>query len=166
VLKIHRIGVINLHPEFLPYNRVWHTPTLAIGRDSFTEYRHFMPRHRYGDSSPRNSWNIALRYRRTRYTAVLWKLELEIFKEAWPAISSGTYRRKPQSLKEGSAHNKKDIESIRCIDLDKQIKAGNLIGLLRALTTNNIKESAYFEMNGKQYLMQLHIEPNKDDNEK
>lgn len=30
VLEIPKIGFLNLHPAYLPYNKGWHTPTWAI----------------------------------------------------------------------------------------------------------------------------------------
>jgi hypothetical protein len=50
-----------------------------------------------------------------------------------------------------------DIRSIQFVDINEQVKSGDLIRLLRALTTNDITESAYFKVNGKLYRMQLHI---------
>jgi hypothetical protein len=85
------------------------------------------------------------------------KLEFEVFKEAWPFLVSRTYTRKPQLLNERPTHRKTDITSLQFVDLNKEVKAGDLIRLLRALTTNDINESAYFEVDGKLYRMQLRV---------
>ena len=59
-------------------------------------------------------------------------------------------------------HKKSDLALIQKIDLEKNVKTKDLIRQLKALTTNNIKEAAYFETNGKKYRLQIHIEKNDD----
>ncbi len=159
VLEIPKHGVINLHPAYLPYNRGWHTPSWAILEGTpYGATLHFMDEGiDTGDIIHQKQIEILPNDTAdTLYKRVM-KLEFEVFKDAWSSIVFGTYSRKPQLLKEGSTHNKKDIKSIQFIDLNKQVKSGELIRLLRALTTDDIKESAYFETNGKLYRMQLRI---------
>lgn len=159
VLQIPKHGVVNLHPAYLPYNRGWHTPTWAIWEGTpYGATLHFMDEGMdTGDIIHQKQIEILPNDTAdTLYKRVM-KLEFEVFKEAWPSLVSSTYSRKPQPLKEGSAHKKIDITSIQPVDLDKSVKSGDLIRLLRALTTNNTKESAYFEADGKLYRMQLRV---------
>ena len=159
VLKIPRYGVLNLHPAYLPYNRGWHTPTWAIWEGTpYGATLHFMEEEidrgdiihqKQQDILPEDTADTL--YKRVK------KLELEVFKEAWSYIESAKYTRKPQGSTEGTRHNRVDIASLQCVDLDAQIKAGDLIRLLRALTTNKINESAYFRVYGNLYRMQLSI---------
>ncbi len=157
VLSIPKYGALNLHPAYLPWNRGWHTPTWAIWDETpYGATLHFM-------NEEVDAGDIVYQKRmRVRpddtadslYRRVL-KLEYEAFKEAWPSIVSGTYTRKPQTSNEGSYHRKEDIKSIQRLDLQAVSKTEDVIRRLRALTTNNIGEAAYFEVKGKKYRMQI-----------
>ena len=160
VLEIPKYGVLNLHPAYLPYNRGWHTPTWAIWDNTpYGATLHFMDEMvDAGDII--NQKRIEIHpddtadslYKRVKLT------ELEVFKEAFPTLLSCTYNRKPQTIENGSIHKKMDIDSIQFIDLNEQIKVDDLIRQLRALTTNDISESAYFKIKEKSYRIQLHVE--------
>lgn len=164
VLEIPKRGVLNLHPAYLPYNRGWHTPSWAICEGTpYGATLHFVDRgidkgdiiyQKQIDILPHDTADTL--YQRVK------KLELEVFKEAWPSIVCGGYIRKPQTAKEGTMHRKTDIESIQGVDLNSLTKAGELIRRLRALTTNNIDEAAYFNINGEKYRMQLRIIKDKN----
>ena len=159
VLELPAQGVMNLHPAYLPYNRGWHTPTWAIlDGTPYGATLHFMDDGiDTGDIIHQKEIEVLPRDTAdTLYKRVM-KLELEVFKEAWPYILSGKYPRKPQPLGEGSVHSKADITSIQFVDLHHQAKAGDLIRRLRALTTNDITEAAFFETEGKRHRMQLRV---------
>lgn len=159
VLSIPKHGVLNLHPAYLPYNRGWHTPSWAIWEKTpYGGTLHFMDEgidtgdiihQKKIDILPSDTADSI--YRKTL------SLELDIFKEVWPFIASERYFCKKQPVYNGSVHTKKDIASIQHVDLDEKIKAGDLIRRLKALTTNNIKEAAYFKEGGKAYRMQIKI---------
>ena len=164
VLEIPEHGVLNLHPAYLPYNRGWHTPSWAIWEETpYGATLHFMDEGLdTGDIIHQKRTEILPDDTAdTLYKRVM-KLEFEVFKEAWASILSGTYTRQPQPLKEGTTHQKQDIKSIQFVDLNEPVKSGDLIRRLRALTTNDIKESAYFEVNNRLYRMQLHIVEDKN----
>jgi methionyl-tRNA formyltransferase len=157
VLSIPKYGALNLHPAYLPWNRGWHTPTWAIWEEMpYGATLHFM-------NEEVDTGDIVYQKRmRVRpddtadslYRRVL-KLEYEAFKEAWPSIVNGTYTRKPQTSNEGSYHRKEDIKSIQRLDLRAVSKTEDVIRRLRALTTSDIEEAAYFEVKGKKYRMQI-----------
>ena len=152
-------GVINLHPAYLPYNRGWHTPTWAIWEGTpYGATLHFMDEGiDTGDVIHQKQIQVLPKDTAdTLYKRVL-SLEFEVFKEAWTSVVSGSYSRKPQSVREGSTHKASDIASLQFIDLNKRVKAKNLIRLLRALTTNNVGDGAYFEVDGQRYQIQLYI---------
>lgn len=159
VLEIPRHGVINLHPAYLPHNRGWHTPSWAIWEGTpYGATLHFVDEGiDTGDIIHQKQIEILPDDTADSLYQRVKRLEFEVFQEAWPSIVSHIYTRKPQSPKEGTKHRRADIASIQPVDLNAQVKAGDLIRLLRALTTNNIKESAYFEADGKRYRMQLRI---------
>jgi methionyl-tRNA formyltransferase len=86
-------------------------------------------------------------------------LELEVFKEAWPALVERSYRRTPQDPGAGSFHRRRDLDArgVREIDLNKVVRAGDLIDRMRALTTNKVDEAAYFIRDGVKYYIQVKI---------
>jgi methionyl-tRNA formyltransferase len=89
------------------------------------------------------------------------KLEYGVFKEAWPQLASGTNARKAQSISEGSSHGKDAITSIQRIDLKAPPDAGEVLRRLRALTTSEVSEAAYFEVDGTKHRLQLVFPPKK-----
>jgi methionyl-tRNA formyltransferase len=167
-LSLPRFGVINLHPAYLPHNRGWHTPSWAILEDSPAGATlHFMDsgvdtgdiiHQKQLRASPGDTAN-------TLYSRIK-ELEFEVFIEAWPQIESGTYKRQAQNPLQGSSHKRSDMlkPDIQRIDLEEQVQAGILLKRLRALTTNKIEESGYYEVDGKRYYVQLAIhEANTED---
>lgn len=161
VLKTPRLGCINLHPAFLPYNRGWHTPSWALLENTpIGATLHFMDEGvDTGDIIhqeqlyPQPDDTAHSLYNRLKI------LELEVFKSAWPLIASGAYKRQPQDVLAGTKHNRQDLfaESIQHINLDAPTTGRQLFRRLRALTTNNIEEAAYFEVDGNRYHIQVII---------
>ncbi len=163
VLEIPRIGVLNLHPALLPYNRGWHTPSWAIlDGTPIGATLHFMDSGLdTGDIVTQievEAWpedTADTLYRR------LVDLEVELFRQAWPLLASGSPPRQPQSINEGSGHNKADLasDSIRRLDLDAVKPVKEVLQTIRALTTNNVSEAAYFDVGGRRYMVQVSITP-------
>lgn len=161
VLEIPRIGVLNLHPAYLPYNRGWHTVSWAILEDTpIGATLHFM------DEGIDTGYivyqkQVSIRPNDTAHTLYqrVKQVELEVFREAWPLICSKYPPRKPQDLNRGTMHLRKDLFSpeIQRLNLDQIVKIGELLKKLRALTTNNLNEAAYFEVDGKRYRVQISI---------
>jgi len=157
VLSIPKCGVLNLHPAYLPWNRGWHTPTWAIWDGTpYGATLHFMSEEIDGGD--------IIHQKRVRvlpgdtadslYKRVM-KLEYEVFKEAWPRVVDGTYTRKPQVLSNGSFHRKEDIKTIRQLDLSEVTNTEKILRRLRALTTSDASEAAYFEANGIKHRVQI-----------
>jgi methionyl-tRNA formyltransferase len=161
MLSIPREGFLNLHPGFLPYNRGWHTPSWAILEDTpIGATLHFMDEGiDTGDIIHQKQLDISPGDTAHSLYQRLMRLEFEVFEEAWPQIVSGTYVRKPQDPRIGTMHRRKDLftSDIQQIDLDAEIKANDLLKKLRALTTNQISEAAYFIAGGKRYRVQVII---------
>ena len=161
VLSVPRIGVLNLHPAFLPYNRGWHTPSWAILEQTpIGATLHFMDA---GVDTGDIIHQLELRVSpgdtaHTLYARLL-ELELKVFAEAWPRLESGQFERKRQDLARGSFHLREDLlqDAVRQIDLDEEMTARDLICKLRALTTNQHAEAAYFEEDGKRFRIQVVI---------
>lgn len=161
VLSIPRIGVLNLHPAFLPFNRGWHTPTWAIMENTpIGATLHFMDLEvDTGDIVHQKRLNVSPGDTANTLYQRLKKLELEVFEEAWPKLAFGSFQRKPQSRGEGTIHRRVELfaERVQQIDLNEMVKTGDLLVRLRALTTNRIEEAAYYEVEGKRYRIQVVI---------
>jgi len=161
-LTLPRTGVLNLHPAFLPYNRGWHTASWAILDDSpFGATLHFMDEgvdtgdivhQRELAVSPADTADTL--YHRVK------RLELQVFREAWPAVEAGTLQRRPQDPRAGSAHRKSDLarDEIRRIDPEAPTRPRDLLRRLRALTTNSPAEAAYVEIDGIRYHVQVTVQ--------
>ncbi len=158
VLDIPKKGVINLHPAYLPYNRGWHTPSWAIlegtpigatmqfmdeGIDTGPIIARQEVKPSPGDTA------------HTLYQKVL-DAEFELFKEVWPLLLSGDLEAKPQP-EDGTAHKASELESVQRIDMDEMTIAGDVIDHLRALTTSDVSEAAYFVEDGKRYRVRVEI---------
>ena len=165
VLDLPRQGMLNLHPAYLPYNRGWHTASWAIlDQTPIGATLHFMDagvdtgdvvHQRALDVLPSDTAH-------TLYQRLL-RLELEVFKEAWPAFAAGNSKRRPQDHALATVHKRRDLldEAVQRIDLDAGVKAGDLIRRLRALTTDRWEEAAYFEAGGKRYRVRVEVREEK-----
>lgn len=166
VLSIPRIGILNLHPAYLPYNRGWHTPSWAIleGTPAGATL-HFMDAGiDTGDIVARQLVEIRPDDTANSLYARLKAAEVGLFKHVWPALVAGTYERQPQSPDEGTAHRRSDLfqPEVQRIDLDTPTTARDLLRRLRALTTNRREEAAYFEEAGRRYRIQVAITLDED----
>lgn len=159
VLSIPKQGVINLHPAFLPFNRGWHTPSWAILDESpYGATLHFMDKEvDTGDIIHQQKLEISDGDTADSIYQKVKLVELQVFKEAWPYLVDETFTRNPQTQSEGTSHKRTDLASQCTIHLDQTVKTGDLIRKLRALTTNNIKESVYYDVGNKRYRIQVRI---------
>lgn len=159
ILASVKIGVLNLHPAYLPYNRGWHTSTWSILNNTpYGSTLHFMDEHiDTGDIiNQREIIKLPTDTGDTLYKKAL-KLEVDIFKESWPHLVNNTIIRKPQNSLEGTNHTKRDIAPFREIDMNSTIKIKDFITILKACTTNLYEDSAYFIQDGKKYYVQIKI---------
>lgn len=162
ILSLPRYGVLNLHPAYLPYNRGWHTPSWALLEQTpVGATLHFMAvgvdtgdiiRQKQLPVSPGDTAHTL--YQKLK------QLELEVFQEAWPHIANQHYTRFSQDPRAGTTHKRQELFSpdIQCIQLDERVTAGDLIRRLRALTTSQWAEAAYYEVDGKRYRIQVVIQ--------
>lgn len=164
-LRLPRVGVLNLHPALLPYNRGWHTASWAIldGTPAGATL-HFMNEGvDTGDIVHQREQAVSPADTADTLYQRLKRLELEVFKEGWAMIEAGTVRRTPQPPQEGSTHRREDLlrDDVRRIDPDAMVRAGDLLRRLRALSTNAPAEAAFVELDGVRYGVRitLHREP-------
>ncbi len=145
VLHIPRVGVVNLHPAFLPFNKGWNTPSWAILDN--TEYGatlHFME-ETLDTGAIIHQIELAPALTDTADSLYKKVIELEyiVFKEAFEDLVSLQPRRTKQ-IEKGTSYSKKDLIKIQEIELDRKYSGLEIINKLRALTTNNIQESSFF----------------------
>jgi len=161
VLELPREGVLNLHPALLPWNRGWHTPTWGILEGTAVGATlHFMDagidtgdivHQRSLEPDPDDTADTL--YRRLK------DLEVDVFREAWPGLVDGSYRRMPQEAGAGTVHRRRDLfqPSVQRIELEETVTAGDLLRRMRALTTSRWDEAAYFEADGRRYRVQVSV---------
>lgn len=148
ILDIPKMGTLNLHPAYLPWNRGWHTPTWAIYEGTpFGATLHWVDKGL--DSGP-----IALQRKvdiaendtaHTLYQRALAE-ELELFLEAIPMLVTHSLPKIPQK-ENGTTHKKEEIGRIRRLHDDMTLE--HLSRTARALTTNDPNEASYFEHGGE-----------------
>ncbi len=160
LLAMPRLGCFNLHPAFLPYGLVWHTVTWAILEDvPIGATLHMMDEGiDTGDIVHQRELAIGPGDVAGDLYPRLFRLELEVLKEAWPQVAAGTFRRTPQAS-EGTLHRKRDLlaSGVQRLELDETTTARDVLRRLRALTTSNVDEAAYFEEDGARYSVQVRI---------
>ncbi|TDX00049.1 formyltransferase family protein [Dinghuibacter silviterrae] len=160
VLGIPRIGVLNLHPAFLPYNRGWHTPSWAIVEGTpYGATLHFM-------TEALDEGDVVLQREcpplpgdtaHSLYQRVL-ALEGAMFAEAIPLLATLNPPRQPQNSA-GTAHARRDLGLLQPLDPEENVRTGDLLKRLRALTTNKTEEAAYLIEDGRKYFIQVTMTP-------
>jgi len=158
LLSLPRMGCLNFHPSYLPYNRGKHYNFWAIVEE--------VP---FGVSL--NSADKGIDTGDIAYQSLIetsWedtgeslyiKAQEEIvrlFKEKFPDIKTGRIPRVPQDLSKGSFHNSNELEESSRIDLDKGYKARTLLNLLRARTFPP-HPGAWFIDKGQKFQARLEI---------
>ena len=163
ILDAPRIGVLNLHPAWLPYNRGWHPATWALlDGTPFGATLHFMnEKIDAGDivhqkrlvPDPHDTADSL--YRRAM------ELEFEAFREAWPSILNCSPARTPQEITSGTFHRRRDLPAsgVQEIVQNEMVRASDFLNKLRGLTTNRVAEAAYIDVDGKRYRVQIRITP-------
>jgi len=163
VLAIPRLGVLNLHPAYLPYNRGWHTPSWSILEGTpYGATLHFMDEGiDTGDIVHQKEIKINIDdTAHSLYQRVL-QAEYSVFTDCWSDIINESLKRKPQISNKGTAHKPDELLSpqVQMINLNSTIKVKEIFDRLRALSTNDISEAAYFIHDGKKYRVRIDIQP-------
>ncbi|MFA5556091.1 MAG: formyltransferase family protein [Flavobacteriaceae bacterium] len=150
VLDIPTVGFLNLHPAFLPYNKGWNTPSWAIiDQTVYGATLHFMSEKLDGgDIIHQKALKVeSFDTANSLYQKVL-NTEEEVFKEAFESIISLNLN-KTKQLHNGTAYRKSDLQQIREFNLEDMVVIKDFLNKLRALTTNNTNETAYYKEGDK-----------------
>ena len=158
LLEIPKVGFLNLHPAYLPYNKGWHTPSWAIiDKTPYGATLHFMEESLdEGDIINQKQISIASTDTANSLYKKVLALEKEVFIEAFDSLLSLNPPRMKQECK-GTSHIKKDLKEFREIVTSETVEPLALIDKLRGLTTNDKNEAAYFFRNGKKIGVQIEL---------
>lgn len=158
VLELPKIGFLNLHPAYLPYNKGWHTPSWAIIDNSpYGATLHFMTEELDGgDIVAQKELEVKPNFTANELYKSVLEVEKQLFKDTLPNLLS-LDPSKIKQVSKGTSYSKKDLAKVQKIDLNNKVSPIDLINKLRALTTNNIDEAAYFIINEKKYKVQVSI---------
>jgi methionyl-tRNA formyltransferase len=157
-LGMFPMGVVNLHPAYLPYNQgaypnIW---SIVEGTPAGVTMHYIDPRIDTGDIIARRRVPIEpvdtgeTLYRKSEKACV------DLFKETWPAICSGAVSRIPQNRDEGTYHRTSDVQNVDYIDLDREYTARELIDIIRARTFPPYP-GTYFIHRGRKVYLRLQL---------
>lgn len=158
LLSISRLGLINFHPSYLPYNRGKHYYFWNL----VEEVPYGVSIH-YVDEKVDNGdiafqKKIDLSYEdngfslreKGKYAIV------ELFEENFKAIVSGNLPRKKQNHKKGNFHLSNELEMASEIDLEKTYKGKEIINLLRG-RSGFPHGGCHFNIDNKKYEVTIDI---------
>lgn len=158
LIEIPRIGCLNFHPSYLPYNRGKHYNfwTIIEGAQFGVTLHWVNEGIDTGDiafqSRIEKSWEDT---GETLYNKAQREI-LRLFKEKFSDILLGKIPRIPQDLTKGSFHKEMEIDSASRIQLDANYRGRDLLNILRARTFRPYP-GAWFIDNGVKYEIQVEI---------
>jgi methionyl-tRNA formyltransferase len=158
ILNIARLGILNFHPSYLPYNRGKNYNFWTIVEDSpFGVSLHFITDGiDNGDiafqSRIEKNWEDTVK---TLYDKAQREI-VRLFIDNFPRIKEGDIPRIPQDPSKGSYHRANELDLASFIDLDKSYEARNLLNILRARTFPP-HPAAWFKDNGQEYEVRIEI---------
>lgn len=158
LINIPRIGCLNFHPSFLPYNRGKHPNFWALATGTLAGVTiHWVDEGiDNGDiafqSIIETTWedNGQTLYEKAQ------KAILELFEANFAIIKTGKIPRIPQNLSMGSFHYAREIEAASQINLYQNYQARELLNLIRARTFAP-HPAAWFIDNDEKYEVRVEI---------
>ncbi|MDI4480149.1 hypothetical protein E6P72_03450 [Moraxella osloensis] len=150
LINLPKVGFLNLHPAYLPFNKGWHTPSWAILDESkYGATLHFMSEELDGgDIIAQEELEVSSTVTANELYRRALKLEEELFYKNLESLLTLNPIRNKQ-VTSGTSHNKKDLQKIQNINISEKTYPLELLKKLRALTTNNPNEAAYIIIDGK-----------------
>lgn len=158
IIKIPKVGVVNFHPSFLPYNRGKNYNFWTIVEDTpFGVTLHFVDEGiDSGDilfqSSIKKSWEDSggSLYSKAKREIVL------LFQDKYLDIIEGRYVRTVQDATIARTHYSRELDEASRLDLDRKYSCRELLNLLRARTFEG-KPSCYFYADEKRHEVRISI---------
>jgi len=169
IINIFPLGIVNIHPAYLPYNRgaypnVWS----IVDKTPAGVTIHYVDK---GVDSGNIIDQVEIEVTPEDTGESLYdKLEktcIELLARSWPGIAEAPAKVKAdtQDSSEGTSHRVRDTDDIDLIDLDKTYRAGDLLDIIRSRTFPGF-HGAYFEQDSEKYFLRIEIEKEstQDDN--
>lgn len=157
-LKLFKVGCVNMHTAFLPFNRGAHPNVWSIVDDTMAGATiHYMDEN--VDTGPiiaREQLVVTPTDTGASLYRKLEHLAFQLFKQVWPLIRSGYAPGVPQKKRAGSYHMLRDLKHIDKIDLNRAYEAKELINILRARTFPP-HPGAYYEHKGRKVYLRLQL---------
>lgn len=157
VLSLPSMGAVNMHKSYLPYNRGTNPNVWSIIEDPPAGVSiHYMTPD--VDGGPIIDRREVLVYPDDDGRSLYDRLEAEQFEQftdCWPAIRDDEVETIDQPHK-GTYHYYEDFVELWELDLDEEVRVGDLLDRLRALTFPPY-DNAYFEVDGEKYHVDIEI---------
>lgn len=158
LLGLPRLGFINTHPSFLPYNRGKHYNFWALVEQvPFGVSLHFIDQ---GVDTGDIVAQKAVPYDWEDTGGSLYDKALQtmlvLVKEVYPKIRQFHIPRTQQDVRKGSFHVARELDSASHIDIDGIYRARDLLNLLRARTFLGFP-ACWFEENDEQFEVRVSI---------
>jgi methionyl-tRNA formyltransferase len=158
ILDIPTEGCVNVHPGYLPHLRGYYPNVWSIIKDRPAGASiHYMTEDiDAGDIIARTE--VAQHFDdsgRTLYRRIV-NAAVELFKDTWPDIESGTVKPIEQDDKKATSHLQREFDDLCVIDPSETYTARELVDVLRALTFPPF-DNAYMEVDGEKYYIEVDI---------
>ncbi|WP_349597540.1 formyltransferase family protein [Thalassospira sp. NFXS8] len=158
LIKIPKMGFINTHPSFLPWNRGKHYNFWALVEN--TPFGVTLHKVDKGIDTGAIVAQLPIPYDWTDTGESLYhkaqNAMVELVKMAWPTIRHGDIPAIPQSANAGSFHFASELENASHIDLDKFYQGREILNLLRARTFSP-HPGCWIEEDGQKYEISIRI---------
>ena len=158
VLSVPPDGCLNVHPGILPETRGYNPNVWSIVDDLPAGATvHYM------DEGVDTGDVVATREVETSFADtgkdVYRRVEracVDLFREVWPAVESGTVEARSQADEAGSYHRKQDFLDLCELDPDEEVRVVDFLDRLRALTFPPF-DNARIEVDGRAYYVDVEI---------
>ena len=158
-VDLFRMGVINLHPSYLPYNRgnypnVW---SIVDGTPAGVTLHYIDADVDTGDIIAQEEISVELTDTGESLYRKLEKACVELFVNTWPQIKNGKLKRISQPSDIGTYHRANDVQNIDEIDLNRQYMAIDLINILRARTFPPYNGAYFSDRKNRKVFLRLNL---------
>lgn len=163
VLEVPKRGAINCHLSYLPFNRGMNPNVWGIIEDhpAGVSIHYMTPAVDAGPIIDRREVEVRPDDTgRTLYDR-LCDAQVAQFKEIWPALLEEEIELTDQDPDEGTYHHQRDFTDLWEIDREEEVRAGDFLDRLRALTFPPF-DNAYFEVDGTRYHVDISIRSEDD----
>jgi len=158
LMNIPKIGCLNFHPSYLPYNRGKHPNFWTLIENSpFGVSLHLINEKIDGgdivfQKRIKKDWQDTGKTLHEKSKREI----IDLFKKNYKKIINGRFPRKKQNLRKGSFHLAFEIDQASKIELNKKYPARDLLNILKARTYSGFP-AAWFIDQGKKYEVTIEI---------